>query len=117
MVEYPAPGRIGQPDAIAQDGQHDAHRHADHVACMLDVCIAVILIRTRAIILERERHTAWVGQLQGATLMNWTSLSNFLDMGGYGLYVWGSYLVSSPASRGKSFWCSTVSELCSSISV
>jgi heme exporter protein C len=28
--------------------------------------IAVILIRTRAIILERERHTAWVGQLQEA---------------------------------------------------
>jgi heme exporter protein D len=25
--------------------------------------------------------------------MNWTSMSDFLDMGGYGLYVWGSYLV------------------------
>lgn len=23
--------------------------------------------------------------------MNWGSVSNFLDMGGYGLYVWGSY--------------------------
>lgn len=23
--------------------------------------------------------------------MNWTSLSDFLDMGGYGFYVWGSY--------------------------
>jgi heme exporter protein D len=25
--------------------------------------------------------------------MNWGSVSEFLDMGGYGLYVWGSYLV------------------------
>jgi heme exporter protein D len=25
--------------------------------------------------------------------MSWGSLSDFLDMGGYGLYVWGSYLV------------------------
>ena len=23
--------------------------------------------------------------------MNWGSLSNFFSMGGYGLYVWGSY--------------------------
>ncbi|MEJ5999450.1 heme exporter protein CcmD [Paucibacter soli] len=23
--------------------------------------------------------------------MNWQSLDNFLHMGGYGLYVWGSY--------------------------
>src|SRR3954453_1244574 len=34
------------------------------IACWM-YAIAVILIRTRAIILERERHTAWVGQLQG----------------------------------------------------
>jgi heme exporter protein D len=25
--------------------------------------------------------------------MSWTSLSEFLNMGGYGLYVWGSYAV------------------------
>lgn len=24
-------------------------------------------------------------------MMNWTSLDAFLHMGGYGLYVWGSY--------------------------
>lgn len=23
--------------------------------------------------------------------MNWSSLGEFLDMGGYGLYVWGSF--------------------------
>ncbi|MBI3371857.1 MAG: heme exporter protein CcmD [Betaproteobacteria bacterium] len=26
--------------------------------------------------------------------MNWGSLENFLAMGGYGLYVWGSYGVT-----------------------
>ena len=26
--------------------------------------------------------------------MNWGSLDNFLHMGGYGLYVWGSYGVT-----------------------
>ena len=27
--------------------------------------------------------------------MNWGSWQNFLAMGGYGLYVWGSYAVTS----------------------
>jgi len=27
--------------------------------------------------------------------MNWGSLQAFLDMGGYGLYVWGSYGVAA----------------------
>ena len=26
--------------------------------------------------------------------MQWTSVSEFLAMGGYGFYVWGSYLVT-----------------------
>jgi heme exporter protein D len=26
--------------------------------------------------------------------MNWHSWSHFLEMGGYGLYVWGSYAVT-----------------------
>jgi heme exporter protein D len=26
--------------------------------------------------------------------MNWQSWSQFLEMGGYGLYVWGSYAVT-----------------------
>ena len=26
--------------------------------------------------------------------MHWTSLNEFWSMGGYGLYVWGSYLVT-----------------------
>jgi heme exporter protein D len=27
--------------------------------------------------------------------MNWASWSDFLAMGGYGLYVWGSYAVTA----------------------
>jgi heme exporter protein D len=27
--------------------------------------------------------------------MNWHSASEFFDMGGYGLYVWGSYAVTA----------------------
>ena len=26
--------------------------------------------------------------------MHWNSLSEFIDMGGYGTYVWGSYIVT-----------------------
>jgi heme exporter protein D len=29
--------------------------------------------------------------------MQWNSLSDFLHMGGYGLYVWGSFAVSAAA--------------------
>lgn len=27
--------------------------------------------------------------------MNWNSMTDFLHMGGYGLYVWGSYAVTA----------------------
>jgi heme exporter protein D len=27
--------------------------------------------------------------------MKWASLTDFIGMGGYGLYVWGSYLVTT----------------------
>jgi heme exporter protein D len=29
--------------------------------------------------------------------MNWASASDFFHMGGYGLYVWGSYLMTALA--------------------
>jgi heme exporter protein D len=29
--------------------------------------------------------------------MNWDSLAGFIDMGGYGLYVWGSYAMCAGA--------------------
>lgn len=33
--------------------------------------------------------------------MNWASLAEFLDMGGYGFYVWGSYLVTFACIAGE----------------
>ena len=33
--------------------------------------------------------------------MMWTSVSQFLDMGGYGFYVWGSYLVTLICIAGE----------------
>ena len=34
--------------------------------------------------------------------MNWTSVEHFLHMGGYGLYVWGSYVVTLAVMVGES---------------
>ncbi len=31
---------------------------------------------------------------KGIYTMNWSSVSDFFAMGGYGLYVWGSYVVT-----------------------
>ena len=33
--------------------------------------------------------------------MNWNSVSEFLAMGGYGLYVWGSFGVTALAIAGE----------------
>jgi len=33
--------------------------------------------------------------------MKWESLSDFFAMGGYGLYVWGSYLVAMACIIGE----------------
>jgi heme exporter protein D len=33
--------------------------------------------------------------------MNWGSWQNFIAMGGYGLYVWGSYVVTLIALGGE----------------
>jgi heme exporter protein D len=33
--------------------------------------------------------------------LNWASLSDFFSMGGYGLYVWGSYLVALVCIAGE----------------
>jgi len=30
--------------------------------------------------------------------MQWASLADFIDMGGYGLYVWGSYAMVAAAA-------------------
>jgi heme exporter protein D len=35
--------------------------------------------------------------------MNWSSVSEFFSMGGYGLYVWGSYAVAFICIVGEIF--------------
>ena len=35
--------------------------------------------------------------------MNWAGVSEFLNMGGYGFYVWGSYLVALLCIAGEIF--------------
>lgn len=35
--------------------------------------------------------------------MQWGSVSGFFEMGGYGLYVWGSYVVTAVAMAAEVF--------------
>ena len=37
----------------------------------------------------------------GGCEVNWASASDFLAMGGYGFYVWGSYLVTVACIAGE----------------
>ena len=53
--------------------------------------IAIALTRVRAIILERERHAGWAGEVALRSQGRAMSVAEFLAMGGYGFYVWGSY--------------------------
>jgi heme exporter protein CcmD len=68
--------------------------------CFWMYSIAVALMRVRTIMLERERHTDWVkaelaNSGPGTKMIHWNSFSDFLAMGGYGLYVWGSFGVTA----------------------
>ncbi len=75
-------GAIGQPYPIAQRWPRTmlTGMLIMSLACWM-YALRSILIRTRAIILERERHTAWVGELQGAAQVIWTSVSRFSGHG------------------------------------
>ncbi len=35
------------------------------------------------------------------TIMTWQSIEHFLSMGSYGLYVWGSYVVTAIIAVGE----------------
>ena len=56
--------------------------------------IAVVLVRARTIIVERERGAAWVAALDGSWKMK-----EFFAMGGYAFYVWGAY--GDHGARGR----------------
>ncbi len=38
---------------------------------------------------------------EGSRQMSWSSASEFFSMGGYGLYVWGSYVVAFVCIAGE----------------
>ncbi len=44
---------------------------------------------------------------EGGYVMNWSNLSEFFAMGGYGLYVWGSYAVTFICILGEIFLISS----------
>ena len=95
MVEHAAPGCDDQHDGGAEDGGDHAQRDAAHDDCVLGLFVCRGLHahpRDRA----GARTAGAVGDRPGGagskgSEMNWGSLSEFLAMGGYGLYVWGSY--------------------------
>src|SRR5262249_8284694 len=93
VVEHAAPGRVGEPHQVAEHGDDHAYRDAHH-----DFRILVLRHRrgdaARALHNARARARKRVGGASEGGRMNWGSLDNFLAMGGYGLYVWGSYGVT-----------------------
>ena len=94
VVEHPAPGRLGQPDQGAQRWPPPCCR-----ACWSwrwrSGCtrIAVALARVRVDHPRaRARTRDWARQTAGGAAHELGQpAASFLDMGGYGLYVWGSF--------------------------
>src|SRR5262249_17760228 len=102
VVEYAAPGCIGQHHGALLDGLYDANRHAHHVARR----VAVLVWRQRA---SRARHhsRARAGRRTaagGCPPMSWSSPGEFFAMGGYAFYVWGSYAVAALCIGGELWW-------------
>ena len=94
MVEHAAPGRLGQPHQVPDHGRDHARGHAHH-----DLRLLVLRHRggaaARALHHARARARERLGRtIRARRRMTWGSLDNFLAMGGYGLYVWGSYAVT-----------------------
>src|SRR5207237_706798 len=92
--EHAAPGRVGEPHQGAVDGRDHVRGNDRDGARILVLqhrrrAAASTLHHARA----RARRRA-DGELQGRNRMSWGSMDNFLKMGGYGLYVWGSYAVT-----------------------
>jgi heme exporter protein CcmD len=89
MVEHAAPGRVGQHDRSAEDGDDHAARHGGHGLCRVvlhDCRLAVARTGDHPRARTRRR-------LGGGTARAHRSIAmmNFLAMGGYGFFVWGAY--------------------------
>ena len=93
MVEYLASGLIAQYEKLANHGDDHVDGHAHHGACILGLhhcndANSSALYRVGA----RAAHR--LGQdIHGVKVMKWDSWSDFFAMGGYALYVWGSFAV------------------------
>ena len=85
----------------AEDGQHDADRDAADDAGLLGLRLRRRLHaragdrpRARAGMPTGSGERALARRGTGNADMNWNSAAEFFAMGGYGLYVWGSYAVT-----------------------
>ena len=62
VVEHPAPGRDVSVTAAPKMATHDADRMLLMTLAFWAYAFAVVFTRTRAIVLERDRHAGWAGQ-------------------------------------------------------
>ena len=89
MVEFPSSGSVHSDPGEADDSTGDADSDADRARRVLAVlrgrCADALAMHYSG---ERTERFAIGGG--GGVIMNWPDLS----MGGYGFYVWGSYLFS-----------------------
>ena len=94
MVEHASSGSNADRPQF-QDGAIDAFGDVRFDGRVLDV-FNRDSARARSFDHQRKRaRRAVAGRGGGGSIiMHWNSLSEFINMGGYGTYVWGSYLVT-----------------------
>src|SRR5262249_7816458 len=95
VVEHSASRRDGKPDHGAEDGRGNAHRNAG------DGVRGLVLLDRHGAHAGESDHSGTgkahqLGRRRGET-EGAMSLGDFLSMGGYGFYVWGSYLMTGLA--------------------
>ena len=108
MVEHAAPGRDDQRRRAAPTmAQHDADRDAAHDARRFWVYAFAVVLHAGAGDHPRARARMPTGCASVGCGgwpcgdMNWDSAAEFFAMGGYGLYVWGSYAVTLARDGGR----------------
>jgi heme exporter protein D len=100
VVEHAASGLQRQPDQVG-DGRNHAVGHAADGDVVLDVLDRRRLhARAHHHARTRAAHPTgsgpnWPTSGPGREMIHWNSFSDFLAMGGYGLYVWGSFGVTA----------------------
>jgi len=90
MVEYVASGRIDFDDQGAFNGNNDVMGIVTYGVGLLDVCDCCRLDAGSLYYSGTGREVRVGYTLSGGQVMNWSSWSEFFNMGGYAFYVWGS---------------------------